>query len=185
LRAVLHPDVVAAVLIIVIGVLVTAIGLANVPAGWIIAGTFALTLVGILVGHALRRDVGDQARVRLLFGANVVLLLGLLVAAGYVRWWDPNDDTSPVPVGEFVLDAASETQCVNVSGEPGGEPLLLAPDADRPLAPICGAATHTFDCRSPDTDGEMWLRLAGSNFWLPAEMLRPRVGSSVDELPAC
>jgi hypothetical protein len=67
------------------------------------------------------------------------MLLILVGVAVYVRWWDPAD--VGVRAWEFVLRDATETQCIRPSGEPGGEPRVLAPDANHALAPICGGAT--------------------------------------------
>lgn len=183
LRAALHPDVIGAVVVVVSAVLVTSLGLADVPVGWIIAGTVGLTVVAILAGHAARKDVESGTRVRLLTGATVTLVLIVVGIAGYVRWWDPRNEG--VRLWEFLLADVTETQCIRVSGEPGGEPLVLAPSTNSELAPICGGATHFFECRSEDDDGVPWLRLAGSRYWLPEDVLRPRVGSSTGRLPAC
>ena len=179
----LHPDAIAALVVVAGAALVTGLGLAEVPAGWIVGGTVVLSGVGVLVSHAARPDVSDHTRVRLLAAVIGLLLLLLVGFAGYVRWWDPTDIR--VRPREFVLADATETQCVRVSGEPGGEPLVLAPNSARGLAPICGSAAYLFEWRGHANDGSAWLRLAGSSYWLPEALLRPRVGTSARGLPDC
>jgi hypothetical protein len=84
---------------------------------------------------------------------------------------------------EFDLTDAGEAQCINVSGEPGGPPFLFDPNGLRGLVPICGGSTHSFSYRSSASDGTTWLRLAGTNYWVPESTLRPRAGSSAHGLP--
>lgn len=162
---------------------ITALNLSDVPMGWIIAGTIALTGVGVFVGHAAREGLPDAARIRALVGAVALLCVFVAGIGGYIRWWDPAHRSGRA--WEFVLDGASETECLNVSGEPGGPPLILDPTANRALAPICGGAAFSFECRGRATDGSTWLRLEGSRYWLPEANLRPRAGSSERRPPSC
>lgn len=183
LRALLHPDVIGATVVVVGALLVTGLGLAEVPSGWIIAGTLGLAVAAALAGHAARPEVDDDAKVKLLAGTIFVLVLLILGAAGYSRWWDSS--RAGPRSWDLVLRNASEADCVSVSGEPGGEPLLLAPRANAELAPVCGSLAYPFECQSEDGRGTPWLRLAGSGYWLPAQLLRPAVGSREGDLPAC
>jgi hypothetical protein len=119
-----------------------------------------------------------------LAGAVGVLIFFIFGIAGYHRWWDPARADGQ-RVWEFVLADADETQCIRVSGEPGGQQLVLDPAALRGLAPICGGVTHFFECRARARDATSWLRLVGSPYWLPEAVLRPRTGMSSRGLPNC
>jgi hypothetical protein len=83
-----------------------------------------------------------------------------------------------------VVRDATEVQCIGVNGEPGGAELNMDAAA-RPLQGVCGGNTYLMDCRESLEDGSSWLRLAGTQFWVPESALRSRTGASNDGLPDC
>jgi hypothetical protein len=178
-----HPDHLAGGIILLGGVLVAGLGLAEVPRGWIIAGTAILTLAGVLAGNAAQAGITDASRVRALSGALGCVVVFVLGLAAYNLRFDPSR-ASGTRVWEFVLDGASEVECMKVYGEPGGQQITLGPGGT-PLAPICGGTAHYVECHQTLDDGSDWYRLASSRYWLPASAVRPRAGSSVDGLATC
>lgn len=169
--------------ILVGGLIIAGLSLADVPRGWIVAGTGVLTAAGLFAGHAAQGGIADGSRVRALSAALGCLVVFVLGIAAYNLRFDPSR-AAGTRVWEFVLDGASEVECLKLHGEPGGEELSLGPGG-APLAPVCGGTTYYVECDQTLEDGSNWLRLAGSRYWLPATAMRARAGASTDGLPSC
>lgn len=140
-----------------------------------------LSAAGAFAVHAwFLTDDRDQSVVALSGAVGCLVLL--LVGVGlYSRWFDPARATQQSI--EFFVPA-EETRGVPLSGEPGGPPLRL----DRysgVLPPLYGGNSYPFSCRENLPDGSRWLRLEGTTYWAPEELLRPRTGTDGGELPAC
>ena len=103
---------------LVFSVIIAAIGLADVPRTWIIAGTAVLSVASLCIGHALMPSTIPATKVKALGGAVAALLVYIVGTLGYAQFWDPAISKQQ-PVA-FILRNASETQCLRPSAEPGG-----------------------------------------------------------------
>jgi hypothetical protein len=170
-----------AILVASLGFAANLFGAVNVSRPWLAAGLAVLAIAGLFAVRAVQYW-SDPVRSR---AALAGVTLSLLVFIGGVGiYHQVTEGVSTARNYEYVLNGATEVQCLSVSGEPGGAPLLLAPGANVALAPVCGAATIEIACRSVAGD-EGWLRPAGTTYWLPESALRPQSGESVMELPGC
>jgi hypothetical protein len=178
----LIPEFVAAIVFsaIVTGA-IAVLGIASVGWVWILVGATLLSAAGAFAVHAWLLTDNCAQSVVALSGAVGCLVLLLVGVGSYIRWFDPALATQRSI--EFFVPA-EETQGVPLSGEPGGPPLRLDRNS-RPLPPLYGGNSYPFSCRENLPDGSRWLRLEGTTYWAPEELLRPRAGADAGELPAC
>jgi Na+/H+-dicarboxylate symporter len=71
------------IVILILGGLVAAVGLAEVPRGWIVAGPLVLTLAGHLAVKAAQSSAADSDRIGNLWGALACLVVFILGIAAY------------------------------------------------------------------------------------------------------
>jgi hypothetical protein len=155
-------------------------GLATIPPPWLIGGSALLIVAAFLAGRTLEPGARNHEKVVHLWCA-VLAQRSSWSDHGHIRpgLTHPNRQSY-----KLVLAGAEETQCLQVSGEPGGKELYLD-KTNHELAPLCGGNSYSFECKIVLKDGSEWLRLEGGNYWAPAAAFRPTIGVDVGELPRC
>lgn len=169
--ALVRPSTLTPVAILVLGLVITALGFADLPKLWILAGTGLLTVAGWFIGLSLEPETDPAIKVRYL-GCTIALLLLVIVGS----WSYPAFTQPDFSARYFVLVGANETQCLKSTSRPGGETLTLAPS-------VCGGDPVAVRCRVT-REGDDWLRLYSTPHWVPRVALEP-VTPADDDLPTC
>lgn len=181
LRGLIRPSFGAAVVVLVSGLVLFVLGLADVPLPWLVAGTGLLIVVTLLAGRTLESGTSSREKVRLLWGAVAGLMAFIVGAWVYSSWFDPSKAEH---MYMLVLANADETQCVRVSGEPGGQEIYLD-QANHGLAPLCGGNSYPFECKVSLPNETEWIRLAGGRYWAPLALFRPISGAGRVDMRRC
>ena len=113
-----RPSTLTPVTILVFGLVVTALGFADVPKLWILAGTGLLTVAGWFVGLSLEPETDPAIKVRYL-GFTIAVLMLVIVGS----WSYPALTQQDFSARYFVLVGAEEAQCLKSTSRPGGEAL--------------------------------------------------------------
>jgi hypothetical protein len=157
---------------------VAGFGFADLSRPWLVVGTLVLGAAAWGLTWVLDADDPQQR----FFGMAVTSVALATMLAGVVLY-SITRGTTPTSF-EFMLRTSDEAAYLRPSGEPGGAPLTLGAGGG-PLEPLHGGTTYRFTCKEESDDGSTWLRLESQFYWVPEEVVRPRTGEVVKDMPSC
>lgn len=163
------------------GVVLAAVGLADLPLGVVLLATGFLMWAAFFATSALTPASEHTERARAWKLCSAGLTGYVLLSVVYVLW--PLSSGAP-QVYYFALNDAGETEFLRPSGEPGGSGLSLG-RGEAVLTPLYGGQSYAFECQAEAPDGSTWLRLPGEAYWAPLERLHRVPYGDNRSMPEC
>jgi hypothetical protein len=161
---------------VVSGVL-TVIGIAHIPWGWLFGLGCAITAIAALVTGAVQASKPKE-RERNLWGtvAVMVVLVGLIF--GYHEWWDPANQANVNTNGYQVMVNGGDVQVLLVYDKPGGSQTYEYPplNSDEPVSLTCYVSLPT---------SGLWYEVYGDHGWVPRDAVSAIPGTTFPNLPYC